>query len=67
MIGDEIFAVTDSDGDSFSIDHADTRYGSQLFVFCEQYDGVLLTPKAVKKLRKALKQWLIDNGHKEAA
>ena len=66
-MSNKIISIEDQDGDSFYIERSYHSGSRELFLGANQVEGVFMNAFQVKQLRKALKRWLIDNGHKEAA
>lgn len=64
---DDLLKLSDSDGDSLVLQEEYGTPGSRVYFHNPSDNGVFLTTSQIKQLRKVLKQWLIDNGHKEAA
>lgn len=58
----DLIVLKDSDGDTLIVQDSYHNPGTEVFLETP-HNGVFLTPKKVKKLRKALKKWLRENGH----
>lgn len=59
----KLVSLCDEDNDCLSVEPSYADPTMRLF-FSTSDSGVFLDVKQIKKLRKVLKQWLIDNGHK---
>lgn len=56
----------DEDGDFLKVEEAYADPSLRLF-FATTDDGVFLDVSQIKELRKVLKQWLVEHGHKKGA
>ena len=59
----KLVSLCDEDKDCISVESAYADPTMRLF-FSGSDSGVFLDVKQIKNLRKVLKQWLLDNGHK---
>jgi hypothetical protein len=64
-VSKELLRITDMDDDQLVVQESFAQPGLRLFLSV-MGEGVYLQVDDVKKLRKVLKNWLIDSGHKAA-
>lgn len=65
MCDETIINLADRDNDTLVVEESCGKHGQEVFMQTP-IQGVFLSVNQVKQLRKSLKKWLIDNGHKEA-
>lgn len=60
----EMLRISDEDGDELHVEPSFSQPEKRVFAAVNG-EGLYLSVKQVKKLRKVLKQWLLDNGHQK--
>lgn len=61
-----LFVAKDFSGDSLLVETSESCPKDELFFNPSTVNGVFLSTAQIKELRKVLKQWLLDNGHKKS-